>query len=821
MIRIEAIEIEKFRGIRELTLHLDRENFGICGPNGTGKSGIVDAIEFVLTGDVSRLSGPGTGGLSVKKHAPHVKERDDPRQARVRLRAYVPSLGKSMTIERTVANAANYSVDPDEPDIKAVIEEIQTHPEFALSRREIIRYILAEPNKRSTDVQALLRLSEVEETRRALTTVANNASRERDGKQQSLTKAEKELLQTLTIDELKPALILKTLNAARIGLSLAPLERLDARTSLKEGLPAAPESADALIRKARVLADVEKIGHLTNVGEDKETAKKRAVALEDLTGLLAESEALRTLKRQALVSAGMELVDDDSCPLCDAEWEQDALLRHLSAKLDNARQASDLLFRLKTNLNHIIGELDATAAVLERINAACVKMELHAQTSPIEVHKGKLEAASLALKKFVAATTEIGTAKEALELRWWTLPTDARDSVDTLGATVAKLPDISEEDKARDFLTVAEERYRRAVEERVVFETAQRQSDTASRILEIYGLQRDVILETLYKEVADDFAEYYRSLNREDEGEFVAKLIPSSAKLGFDVDFYGYGKFPPGAYHSEGHQDGMGLCLYLALMKRTLGDKYTFSVLDDVLMSVDADHRRQVCKLLKREFPNTQFILTTHDRVWLKFMHTEGLIKAGQTFSSWSVESGPQVWQHRDVWDEIESALQKDDVEGAAVLLRRFLEYIATILADSLRAEVRFKGDGQYDLGDLMPPVLNRWQKKISDAVKAARSWDKGDEAARLSEVLVATKDARQRTQTEQWAINPVVHFNAWANLQAGEFRSVVKAFYDALATMRCDNCGGYAELEPRHAQAETIRCSCGSFFVNLKKKSA
>jgi len=31
----------------------------------------------------------------------------------------------------------------------------------------------------------------------------------------------------------------------------------------------------------------------------------------------------------------------------------------------------------------------------------------------------------------------------------------------------------------------------------------------------------------------------------------------------------------------------MGLCLYLALMKRTLGDNFTFAVLDDVLMSVD------------------------------------------------------------------------------------------------------------------------------------------------------------------------------------------------------------------------------------------
>lgn len=59
----------------------------------------------------------------------------------------------------------------------------------------------------------------------------------------------------------------------------------------------------------------------------------------------------------------------------------------------------------------------------------------------------------------------------------------------------------------------------------------------------------------------------------------------------------------------------MGLCLYLALMKHTLGDRFTFAVLDDVLMSVDAGHRREVCRLLKSEFPRTQFILTTHDRV--------------------------------------------------------------------------------------------------------------------------------------------------------------------------------------------------------------
>ena len=54
--------------------------------------------------------------------------------------------------------------------------------------------------------------------------------------------------------------------------------------------------------------------------------------------------------------------------------------------------------------------------------------------------------------------------------------------------------------------------------------------------------------------------------------------------------------FPTGAYHSEGHQDGMGLCLYLALMKHISGKGFTLAVLDDVLMSVDSGHRREFAR---------------------------------------------------------------------------------------------------------------------------------------------------------------------------------------------------------------------------------
>jgi hypothetical protein len=132
----------------------------------------------------------------------------------------------------------------------------------------------------------------------------------------------------------------------------------------------------------------------------------------------------------------------------------------------------------------------------------------------------------------------------------------------------------------------------------------------------------------LYDDVQEDFSTFYRAINEDDEAEFTAKLTPSEGRLDFDVNFYDRGLFPPGAYHSEGHQDGMGVCLYLALMKRLFADQFTFALLDDVVMSVDAGHRYQFCKLLKTYFPDTQFVITTHDRLWAEQMKSAGLVTA-------------------------------------------------------------------------------------------------------------------------------------------------------------------------------------------------
>lgn len=132
MIRVESITIKEFRGIRDLTLNLKGKNFAVCGPNGTGKSGVVDALEFALTGNVSRLSGEGKGDVSLKQHGPHVDRRNDPDKARVTVKITIPSLSKTVTIERSLKTPKAVKVTPSDPAVLEVLRQVEAHSEIVL-----------------------------------------------------------------------------------------------------------------------------------------------------------------------------------------------------------------------------------------------------------------------------------------------------------------------------------------------------------------------------------------------------------------------------------------------------------------------------------------------------------------------------------------------------------------------------------------------------------------------------------------------------------------------------------------------------------------
>ena len=236
MIQIESVVIRELRGIRELEIQPDRKTFVVSGPNGSGKSGVVDAIEFALTGDMSRLAGKGTQGLSVRSHGPHVDRRHDPASAEVSLQFYIPGLERTAVLTRNVKNPKQVTLEPDDSQIRALVEEVADHPEMTLSRREIIKYILADPGTRSKEIQALLKLEAIGQTRAVMKTMSNKLAIVARQARSALADSEESLSRYLDVATLAPETVLEAINQHRHTLGLVEIDELRAETDVSAGV---------------------------------------------------------------------------------------------------------------------------------------------------------------------------------------------------------------------------------------------------------------------------------------------------------------------------------------------------------------------------------------------------------------------------------------------------------------------------------------------------------------------------------------------------------------------------------------------------------
>lgn len=814
MIRIESLHIQEFRGIRNLKITLGQKPFAICGPNGSGKSGVIDAIEFALTGKISRLSGQGTKELSVSEHGPHVDMVKFPDAALVSLNVFFPTLDKSATITRKVSASKKPVITPSDPDVVALLSEMEEHPEITLARRDILRFILVEPTKRSEEIQTILKLEEIGQTRAALMTSNNKMSRELKQADAQVVSSKGALQRQLDIPTFNIAEILGAVNAKRAVLALPEIAEMQKDTKIDVDVEDA-EAADtfnktAMLNIAQALSET-----LKSLGNSCEESTSSIVS--EIERLEADSQLLQTLQRRSLLDRGVELVDGSNCPLCDHKWPDEGhLLQHLKDKIDKSKNAEAIQKKM----------LDNAAKVAAYIVPLLDNLREVVRIAKLE-KLGEVESTFLSwgtdLRDFsrkLESLDEIIAMKDRLAQDWSAVPNKVEERLEELRSHLEKKPDQSAKIAAQTLLSNGQVRlddYRDALRNKDQVEQAQK---LAARAYELYCEVMEEELEALYNDVQEDFSAYYSQINADDEDKFTAKLAPSEGRLDFNVNFYGRGLFPPGAYHSEGHQDGMGVCLYLALMKRLLGDNFTLALLDDVVMSVDAGHRREFCELLKVKFPNTQFVIATHDKLWAEQMKTTKLVnsKTSLMFRSWSVETGPVVASNLEIWNEVEQDIDNGRIETAAHSLRRHLEFVSSQLAQGLGARPVYRADGAYDLGNLLPPVLGRMKELLAKAAAAAQSW--GNETAKT----IVSERKRQLTQansakgSEEWLMNKAVHFNEWANLEKADFEPVVDAFKKLLCALQCDVCSSWIYASPA-GKPEALRCQCGNVNVSLNEK--
>ena len=816
MIKIKSIQIEEVRGIRNLTLDMDQNNFVVYGPNGSGKSGVVDAIQFALTGEIGRLKGMGTGDLSLSEHGSHVDKRDYPDDSFVHLEVEIPHLGKAASIRRKIKQPKNPTIRPDNEEVKAVFDNVAQHHEVILSRREIIKFILTEATQRSRDVQTLLKLDDIDTTRATLKTTENKLNTAYAHAKSKAMNSEDSLKRHLDLQELKIKDLLAAVNQRRKVLGLPTFTELKKDTALSEGVAESGEPGAVIGSKQTALSDIKAICEAITNGIDKSTKNAVAKVLENIAKTEAAPDLLASIKRRPFYESGVGLLDGDSCPFCDKEWDVNDLRNHLQEKLKKTEEAEKVRSALQNSGLILSQEADRIRGLLQALNKIAESDEELIKL--VNGWSGNL----LAFAEGLSTLEGIIASKDRLKTGWAAIPDNIETMLSVLRTAVKSRPDKSLTGQARDFLVIAQERLNNWRNDHRHEEEAKATASLGKIAYKTYCEVSEAALLSLYKDVEGDFGDYYQLINHDDEGDFKAKFEATEGKLELMVDFHKKGLFPPSAYHSEGHQDGMGVCLYLALMKRVLGGNFTLAVLDDVVMSVDSQHRKRFCKLLKTHFPETQFVITTHDQVWAKQMRTEGVVGAKNSiaFHTWTVDTGPVLDEIAEVWDQIDDDLAKNEVPTAAACLRRHLEYVAGDLADELGAKVAYRGDGGYDMGELLGAVIGRQGELLKIALKAANSWGNAEDVRKVEELQQARSSIVAEKDGEQWIVNKAVHYNEWANLSKEDFIPVVNAFKKLFLQFRCEkpNCDSWLSLNSRVNPTE-LRCDCGSFRLNLNQK--
>ena len=808
------------RGIRNLKLTPEGDNLVLYGATGSGKSSVVDAIDFLLTGKIARLAGPGTAGITLAKHGRHVTP--GPRGSFVRARVLLSDSSEA-EFRRSFDAPGILACDPDPmPDAAREAIDLAKLGHHVLTRRDILQFITVEAATRAKQVQTLLDLERTEALREALVG-ADYQLRNRASQQNTeLQAARQAVCRVVGIPELEAPALIEAVNKHRSILGGQPVESASSSTVRGDLSPPTVHRGSEHLNPKLLSQDGATIEGLA-VGEQRDSFTAIDEALRsEIRMLRGDEAALTALHRYELSSRGLALLDDSGvCPLCGAKWLPADLQSHVRSEVSRASEARARKESIDAYAAALLTTMNAAREAIRPLRDAAGALALTQEKDALAKWLERVEEGVKSLSDPLEHYAP-GNAEETLNA---ILEPPERASVaiaTILRVAAAAVPEPSNAQTSWDTLTRLEADLQRVELAEGLFARAERVAAASTAVIGAFERSRNAVLANLYDAVRDRFVELYRILHPH-EPDLAARIAPSGPGLDLLVAFHGHGLHPPHALHSEGHQDSMGLCLFLALAERLTDSAMQLTILDDVIMSVDNGHRRLVADLLSTQFASRQLILTTHDRTWMQQLRTEGVVRPANLieFRNWALETGPHVNGIRDAWTDLLDHLSAGDVHSAAPKLRQTAEEFFGQVCDRLGARVPYRLSAQYELGDLAVAAWVEYRSLIKKAKSAANSWGKADEVVRLGELESVGAQVYARTHAEQWAVNSAVHYNEWEDLQPEDFRPVVDAFSDVFKVFTCQQCSTVLKVVYGGNREKTgVRCDCSQFSLNLVRKA-
>lgn len=638
----------------------------VYGENGTGKSTICDAFDFLGKGKVGSLENRGLG----------------------RLNKYWPSVGKkpndvSVTLE--TFDDASWRASIVRSDV--VVNPVATRPRVEVLRRsQILSLVEAKPADRYAAISRFIDVSGVETSEATLRGLIRDLKQNRE-------------VAVARVQENQDAIRQFWESAGEVGSD--PLAWAEAESKRD------PDASDAEVTALATLqAAYSKLldypPRLNAAAQSVVAAKSSAAAAQQKTQECIQTIATDAGEVVGVLEAARNYLHENpspaACPLCESAEKIQGLGERISQRLAlfAALQSAQAQVRTTTNgVQHFELQLEMLREEATKHSAAFEKVratfswpgDCPMPTTPAPQDIGALESWL--------------TASAHLPSEWKKAETARQDKKQFIAALKRALKTYTENVQAQKDLDVLLPRLTRALE--IVEEERRRFSD-------------DILAK-----IAAEVGRIYELVHPgEGLNKISLELDPNKrASLEIGASFCSETGAPPQAYFSDSHLDTLGLCVFLALGALD-GPENTILVLDDVLASVDEPHVERLIEMLYAEAIKFRHrLITTHYRPWKQKLRW-GWLKNGQCqfieLSKWTnthgmtlIRSIPDVERLRHLLAETPPDPQLVCAK-AGVILEAALDFLSLLYECS----VPRRAGGLHTLGDLLPSI----DKKLRNALQ-------------------------------------------------------------------------------------------------------
>jgi hypothetical protein len=317
------------------------------------------------------------------------------------------------------------------------------------------------------------------------------------------------------------------------------------------------------------------------------------------------------------------------------------------------------------------------------------------------------------------------------------------------------------------------------------------------------GIREEIRLrsQNVIDKISTDIQAMWATLHPAEAIENVRLYLPESADKAIDIclKFHGVEQDSPRLTLSEGYRNSLGLCIFLAMAKREAGeDRPIF--LDDVVVSLDRNHRGMILELLEKEFGGRQIIILTHDREWYTELRQQ-LDDGEWAFKALLPYGTPALgirWSHKTTTFGDARAQLAARPDSAGNDARKIMDVELALIAERVQTRMPYVRAEKNDRR-----MAHDFLERLAADGKTCFQKKMGKDYGGHTEAIEAFEEADRLLVT--WANRGSHTFD----LVRPEATKLIDACERALDSFRCLSCGKNVWFADAGG-SEWVQCQCG-----------